>query len=139
MKPFFLLIFVFISILAFSQLEYDSKLLVKFDKVYLNQQLIDNPNFIKRQNFLVNNSYQIISVIDLKEGGHVEKLYKIDNFTKQKVEYIFTNDDFNNFNLFEYYYQTTKSGTYYKLGDTGKILQVFSTPVITQMYNELSR
>ncbi|MBI4645846.1 MAG: hypothetical protein HY738_04400, partial [Bacteroidia bacterium] len=63
------------------------------------------------------------------------ELQRIDPKTGQKLDNPVTTDDLSNFNLYQFDYKVQKEKrTYYKLGDTGKILILLSDNEISKEY-----
>jgi hypothetical protein len=119
-----------------AQQTYDKKLLAKFDKTYLEQQAKNNPIFIERQNFIVNHSYKIIDADSIPNNIKLKKLQAFDHKQKKAINKEITINDLNNFNIFNYNAKPgKKSNNYYKIGNTGKILVVYSVQKQTKLFN----
>ncbi len=137
MKKLLFLTALFIGSVAFSQTTYNPKLLLKFDRSYLESQVTNNPHFIKRQNYIVENSYTIIDEIDIPQNVDVKELQVFDNKNKVYINSEINNSDLDDFNIYKYKTQPgEKTDSYYKIGNTGKVLVVFSMQKQAQLYNQ---
>jgi hypothetical protein len=126
---------LFISLFLFSQTNYDNRLNVKYSDEYL-QNL--NQNELKSLEFKLNNLYFIEDNFEKNES--LPKLFKINNFTKEIIEEALTNVDFNNFNILNYFVeQNYNTRNYYKIGNTGKTLVVYSVKEYTEKYNNYNK
>ncbi|MBN2668795.1 MAG: hypothetical protein JXR60_06155 [Bacteroidales bacterium] len=137
MRLLLLVVLMFINVgLTYSQVDYDSKLLSKYEKAFLEEQVEHDQNFIIRQNFLVNESYLIVDRSEIDLSIEFKTLKNIDRFTKQESNVDWINFDLSNFNLYNYSYECTKERNYYLLGNTGKVLVILSQQEITREYNK---
>jgi hypothetical protein len=110
---------------VFSQ-KYDSKLYVKYDAKYLSKIESENPVEFEYLKIYVNESCSFTEMPN-KSIDYVD-LQKIDIKTGNIIEgYEFTEKDIQNFNPFEYNIKVSPDkNTYYKAGNTGKLLIVWS-------------
>lgn len=118
---FLSLSYIFISTICFSQ-EFNQNLLVKYDKQELESLKTNSKEYFELLNYYVTDGFYFIDMpdkpIDYKE------LKKIDSRTGEVDEtYVITERDMENFNPLEYNceYHAFKN-SYYKLGNTGKLL-----------------
>ena len=131
MRNIFILNLLFISMLSFSQMNYDTRLNTRYSDEYL-QTLSENK--LRDLEFKLDNVYYIID--DFEKNSGLQELYKINNSTKKVVKQTLTNVDFDNFNILDYHYvQNYNTDNYYKIGDTGKTLVIISVKEYTNKFN----
>ncbi len=140
MRTLFIIILLSLSGFLFSQSQYDTKLLAKFDKNYLDKQVKENPHFIERQNYIVENSYEIINSDELPSGCDLKELTRFNYLSKTYLNIPVGDSDLIDFNIFKYYTEPgKKQDDYYNIGNTGKVLKVFSIQKQTQLYNQFRK
>ena len=132
-KVLILIGIVLLSMYSFGQ-QTDSKL----SAVYSPEELISikqsSPNAIEYFNFYVNNSYVITYFVADKPMDYKE-LHKINPQTKEVLSDAITTSDVTDFNpyLFDCNPDTEKR-TYYKMGNTGKLLIMLSRKEIQKKF-----
>ena len=112
----------------------DSKLSAVYSPEQLIQMKQTSPDAIEYFNFYVNNSYVITNFVADKPMDYKE-LHKINPQTKEILSDVVKTSDIVNFNpyLFDCNPDMDKR-TYYKMGDTGKLLIMLSRKEIDKKF-----
>jgi hypothetical protein len=114
----------------------DKKLLSRHTQTELDKLVSEAPSVIEYENFIVNNSYFIR---DAKSGENTTsygELHFFNSFTKEIIVKTIMASDLIVFNIYDYDFAISKIRNYYVIGNTGKILVVYSQPEITEKYNK---
>ena len=141
MKKVFLIVFLlfvnagFIYCQSTSSINPDIKLLSRHTQAELDQLVIETPSIIEYENIIVNNSYFIRDVESAENITSYKELHFIDSFTKEVNYKTITSSDLVDFNIYDYDFNISKDRNYYVIGNTGKILVVYSTIEIKDKYN----
>ncbi|MDL2262114.1 hypothetical protein LJC11_01270 [Bacteroidales bacterium OttesenSCG-928-I21] len=122
---------------SFSQnKELDNRLTQAFGETYLQELANNTPDEIEYLNWYLDNSYTIDENIPLEKCEGLPYLKYFDPKTKTEggmVEGI----DIDNFNIFLYLTESHYDRpSLYRIGDSGKILLLFSTKELTKKRNE---
>ena len=119
----------FMSLMSFAQQdEIDPRLYAKYDKEYLEKISVENPKLLEKMNFYLQKSWTITDMPD--KPIHYEELRRLsDNSTN------ITLDEIKNFNPYLYNCKNELySSTYYKIGNTGKLLIMRPLMDLDRMY-----
>ncbi len=124
-KFLFIFIFFFTSVITFAQ-EFNQKLLVKYDEATLTELKKNNSVEFEYLNLYVTRACSFKDMPD-KDIKYTE-LKRIDINTGEVIEdYEVSEDDINNFNPFLYNIKLDYDwNTYYKVGNTGKMLLIWA-------------
>jgi len=121
-----------ISMFAFSQTSYDTRLNVKYSEEYIQSLSVEKLSSLE---FSLDNVYLLED--NFEKNENLPELFRINNSTKEIIETPLSNIDFNNFNILEYsYVQNYNTRNYYKIGDTGKTLVILSMKEYVTKLNE---
>lgn len=139
MKEKFLLLIGVVLFTAFSyaQEQPNSKLCDVYTTQHLANLKNNNPDAITYFNFYVNNSFEIVEAPD-KPINKVE-LKRIDFNTKAILSDEIIENDLMDFNPLLYNCVTSDSRTYYSIGNTGKLLVMYSTEEIQVKFKQLKK
>ena len=140
MKKIILLFVLVISMItAFSQVsQIDSRLYAKYSEEDLLDMQRNRPEDLEYFNWFVENSYVIKDVAN-PEALDYPKLRYLDNETKS-VGCEVTEFNADNFNIMEYAVGVNqKTSVAYTIGNTGKVLVLYSNKDLTEKYNEYRR
>ena len=120
---------IFMSIATFAQTEIDSRLYAKYDKAYLEKLSQENPQQLEKMNFFVKNAGYVIDMPD--KPVEYKELVRLSDNSKN-----ITLDEIKNFNPYLYSCKNDISRTtYYKIGNTGKLLIMRSLQELNRMYD----
>jgi len=132
-------IILFASIIMFGfsvmaqQVEINQKLYAKYDKAYLEKLQKENPEQLKKMNFFADHFGYIIDMPD-KPIEHKDLIRLSDNSKNITLEEL---KDFNPY-LYNCKNDLTRT-TYYKIGNTGKLLIVRSLQDLNRMYDNYTK
>lgn len=117
-----------------SQNQYDARLLSRFTAEELTAAQANDQQFIQRHLFELDYGYEILDILPEKAQS-LEPLKYFNGHTEEVLNEVESLDDVS-FNLFEYCYERDLEGSrYYKIGNTGKVLHVFSSNQLVKLYN----
>ncbi|PLX00408.1 MAG: hypothetical protein C0594_15750 [Marinilabiliales bacterium] len=120
---------------AIAQVNPDSKLFVKYEPSYFNKYQHKNPEIIEYMNFYVNHSWKIINMPDKEVQS--EELKKVDPKTGSLLDEQIVVSDLDNFNIYLYNCKPDQEKRkYYTIGDTKKMLIIYSHNEITDKFNK---
>jgi hypothetical protein len=132
MKKIIVVNLLFVSMFAFSQTSYDTRLSVKYSEEYIQSLSVEKLHSLE---FSLDNIYIIDENFEKNES--LPELFRINNSTKEIIETPLSNIDFNNFNILEYsFVQNYNTRNYYKIGNTGKTLVILSMKEYVVKLNE---
>lgn len=114
----------------------DNKLLAHYTQAEIDQLLITSPSVIEYENFIVNNSFFIEDIDNQEKTSSCNQLQFFDSFSKEIINKSITSADLNDFNIYNYNFKISETRNYYIIGDTGKLLVVYSKSEIITKYNE---
>ncbi len=140
MKKIILLFVLVISVItAFSQVsQIDSRLYAKYSEEDLLNMQQNLPSKLEYLNWFVDNSYVIKQVAN-PGALNYPKLKYLDKETKSEGCEV-TEFDADNFNIMEYAVVVNqKKSVAYVIGNTGKVLVLYSNEHLTKLYNEYRR
>jgi len=135
MKTKTLLFTVFMGVTAvlFAQVKIDERLYAKYDKQYLEKISKENPQLLEKMNFFVEHAGYIIDMPD-KPIEYKDLVRKSDNSKDISI------DELKNFNVYLYNcFPDVERTTYYKIGNTGKLLILRSTQELNRLYDNYKR
>jgi hypothetical protein len=120
---------VLFSVVSFAQVKIDPRLYAKYDKSYLEKISKENPQQLEKMNFFVEKAGYIIDMPG-KPIQYKELVRLSDNSKDISLEEI------KNFNPYLYNCKNDVSRTtYYKIGNTGKLLIMRSLQELNRMYD----
>ncbi len=132
-----LLVFTFVFVKAQETTVSDARLLSKYSESEIFNMQENYPQSLKVKGFELNHGYRI-------EEHHIDKvqnlpsLYYFNYFTKTKEDLVLSVDEAN-FNLYDYYYERHYSrNTYYRIGETNKVLVIISHKQLIKEFNASS-
>ncbi len=132
-RIFMFVIGIFLSIATFAQSEIDPRLYAKYDKAYLEKLSQENPQQLEKMNFFVKNAGYVIDMPD--KPIEYKDLVRLSDNSKN-----ITMDEIKNFNPYIYNCKNDVSRTtYYKIGNTGKLLIMRSLQDLNRMYDNYVR
>lgn len=135
----FLLLFTGVSTGQSLKTEPDSRLLSRYEKSYIDKLAQANPETIQYMNFELDNSY-IITDFPPGKIETLPELYLLDKAAKAPVKQSLTDFDFNNIDIFKYSYQRGfDSRTYYRIGNTGKVIAFKSEKELVEKFNNRNK
>jgi hypothetical protein len=130
--PLFILIFGAAN--AQTENNPDARLFVRYSADYLTEIQQSNPGLISLMNYRLDFSWQIVE-IGPKVSEYPE-LHRFDANTKS-VGSAFTSSDMAGFNIMEWNTESFyDKRNYYRLGDTGKVLVIFSEKEVADSFNK---
>jgi len=134
-KKLIFVITMLFSIYSFGQ-RIDSRLSAVYSPEELNSM---NPNAIKYFNFYVKNSYRIVNFTTTKPIDY-KILYKINPKTKEIISEKINYSDIVDFNPYLFSCETAQDkATYYKIGNTGKLLIMLSREEIEKEFRNKTK
>ena len=117
------------------KIEPDSRLYEVLKSSYIENLLHNTPNQIFYFNYLLEHSY-IITDFSTDKDFEYNELRKIDPETKKITNELITNSNLLNFNILKYKCSNEGKRTYYKIGNTGKMLIMLSNREVTKGFND---
>ncbi len=119
--------------IVFGQVKIDERLYAKYDKAYLEKISRENPELLEKMNFFVEHAGYIIDMPD-KPIEYKDLVRKSDHSKD------ITMDEVKNFNIYLYDCQPAiDRSTYYKIGNTGKLLILRSSQELNRMYDNYKK
>jgi len=125
----FLAVFVLFVSVSFAQTEINPKLYAKYDKAYLDKISKEHPAQLDKMNFFVEHAGYVIDMPD--KPIQYKELVRLSDNSKN-----ITLEEIKNFNPYLYNCKNDVSRTtYYKVGNTGKLLVMVSLQELNRMYD----
>lgn len=110
-----------------------AKLSIKYDAAYLKTLKEKTPAVFDYIYYFVNHSYEII---DYPVGKVYPEINKINPKSRVIISEPITPEDLNNFNIHNFDYSVKyDTRNFYKLGNTGKCLIMYSSSEIARQFN----
>jgi hypothetical protein len=122
-------------LIAQNQSNIDARLLKKFPQERLDNLAINSPEVLEREMWMLENSYQIITVSNEKAAY----LPPLKRFCPENK--IIGNDvqniDLQNFNIYEVHFERfDDKPSLYRIGDTGQVISFHSFQKLTNEFNK---
>ncbi len=129
-----LLVFTFVFAKAQETTIPDVRLLSRYTESEIFNMQENYPQSLKIECFELNHGYQI-QELDFEKMKGMPSLYYFNYFTKTKEDLVLSVDEAN-FNLYDYYYERHYSqNTYYRIGETNKVLVIISHKQLIRNFN----
>lgn len=121
MKSILSVLFLFICIHAFSQADFDKRLLVKYSKSQLNDMALNQSDILNYWTFYLDNSYRVENIEPGKDLSHLPEI----TFKSAK-----------SFNILEINESMLKTGNkYFKIKNKPQLLILDSSDEFSKKYN----
>lgn len=140
MKKIFPLLFILsVCVSGFSQesVSFDQRLSAVFQDSYLIKAQQTDQQHIQYLEFCLDNGYSFIEDFPYDKISTLPELYRLNLQTKKVVTESLSDIDPASFNIFEYSFERGKSSkTYYRIGETGRVICFDSVDELTKKYND---
>ncbi len=125
-----------LSVLSLAQEVFvDSRLHSVYSEDYINELVENYPQKLEYKNWYLDNSYSIM-YLDEEKSSTFPYLKHFDPINKTEGSNVDEIDE-SNFNIYLYQIERKYSkDLYYRIGDTGKVLIVYSNKKITKEFNK---